>query len=31
MSYKEIFDEVAQINNNLKVSLRKIYRAIDIP
>ena len=31
ISDKEIFDEVAKINDNLKVSLRKINRAIDIP
>jgi hypothetical protein len=28
---QEVFDEIAKINDNLKISLRKINRAIDIP
>jgi hypothetical protein len=31
VSDKEIFDEVAKINDNLKISFRKINQAIDIP
>tara|TARA_Y100000588_G_C13976802_1_gene805386 strand:- start:149 stop:850 length:702 start_codon:yes stop_codon:yes gene_type:complete len=31
ISDKEIFEEIAKINDNLKVSLRKINRAIDVP
>ena len=31
ISDKEVFDEIAKINDKLKVSLRKINRAIDVP